>query len=210
MTNRRAGAFSSAARAASRPASRARSSWWNSSSPTPSLRGLIVRSAWRRAASEVFELPSSSTRASVSPSARRAIAAERVAPALARACRVGAGGGLRVASGRSTVALTSTAMIGPSPSAAIAPTGRLSTSEPSTARARRAPVGGPRIGIAMLSPTRSHEPAPAMHDELAAAQVAAGAEEAALELLDRERRRTCARSIASTRSPRISEWRGSV
>ena len=46
--------LASASRAAARPASRAVSSWSNSSSPTPSGRGLITRSACRRAASAVF------------------------------------------------------------------------------------------------------------------------------------------------------------
>jgi hypothetical protein len=44
-------------------------------------------------------------------------------------------------------------MIGPSPIAAIVPTGRLSISEPSISSRRPSTWGGPRTGSAMLVPT---------------------------------------------------------
>ena len=67
-------------------------------------------------------------------------------------------------------------MIGPSPSSAIGPIGRLSTSEPSTISWRPRTIGGTSTGMAMLVPTASHSGAvAAARSALAVAQVGGGA-----------------------------------
>ena len=205
--NSRPGASASAARAASRPASRARSSWWNSSRPTPIARGVMTRSACRRAASEVLELASSSTRAIVSPRpggwspppARRRAGARASSPA--------PDAGLGAA--RSIDALTSTAMIGPSPSAAIVPTGRLSISDPSIRTRPSRTCGGPMIGIAMLGPTRSTS-APQRCTTSSLRRRSALAQKKLRSSSSIATVPNVRWSIASARSPRISAWRGSV
>ena len=95
-----------------------------------SARGLITRSAWRRAASEVLELPSSSTRVSVSPrlGTRARAARRRHGRTAARRRRPAA----RARRRSPMLARTSTAIVGPSAIVDIASTGRLSMNEPST------------------------------------------------------------------------------
>ena len=103
----------------------------------------------------------------------------------------------------------STAMIGPSPMFAIASTGRLSTSEPSMNISRPRTCGGAMIGRHMLNPTVSHSgPCRAITSwplrSSAQPQMKLRGSSSTVCVPNVR----C--SIPRIRSPRMSEWRGSV
>ena len=136
------------------PSSRTRSIAPHSISPTPSTGGVMTRSAWSLAAATVSTLPTVSVRTSVSAtfgiSASLPVSSRRIG------LETRAIPGRWVCWKRPKPPVTSTAITGPSPVRAIVPTGRLSSTPPSTSR-RPSDVatGGNTPGIAKLGYTAS-------------------------------------------------------
>ncbi len=163
------------------------------SSPTTRAPGL------GETLTRVLLLASSNTRVSVSPRpGARVVGLEATAGSPSARWRP-----------PSSVILTSTAITGPSPISAIAATGRLSTSEPSTSRRDPRTSGAPRIGRFNDSPTPSHTgPLRVRTSSPLRSSAAPQRKERGSSSMARDPKLRW--SIARIRSPRSSEVRDSV